>query len=137
VRAKGPGAPGRRSRSGRGSGCSIGLTVPSRRRPHVPAADVVAGVSVALVAIPQALAYAELAGIPAIHGLLAAAIAPLAAVAFASSPALQTGPTAMSAVLVLAVLSPMLVPFTAPYAGAAALLALLVGVVRVALGLTR
>jgi sulfate permease, SulP family len=110
--------------------------VSSRRFPHVPVADVIAGVSVALVAIPQALAYAELAGIPAVHGLWAAAIAPLAAVVFVSSPALQTGPTAMSAVLVLAVLSPMLVPFTGPYVGAAALLALLVGVVRVALGLS-
>ena len=66
----------------------------------MPGVDVLAGVSVALVVIPQALAYAELAGLPAVHGLAAAAVAPLAAAAFASSPALQTGPTAMSAVLV-------------------------------------
>jgi len=98
---------------------------------------VVAGVSVALVVIPQALAYAELAGLPAVHGLLAAAVAPIAAAAFTSSPVLQTGPTAMSAILVLAVLSPLLAPFTAAYVGAAALLAVLVGVIRIALGLWR
>lgn len=107
------------------------------RRPLVPAGDVLAGVSVALVLVPQALAYAELAGLPAHHGLYAAAVAPLAAALFASSPALQTGPTAMSAVLVLAVLAPLVPVGTAAYAAAAALLALLVGAVRVALGALR
>jgi len=97
--------------------------------------DLFAGVSVALVLIPQAIAYAELAGIPAIHGLVAAAVAPLAAALFTSSPALQTGPTAMSAVLVFAVLSPLLTTGDASYAAAAALLALMVGGIRVALGL--
>jgi sulfate permease, SulP family len=121
----------------RGTGCTIGLNVPRRPFPAIPFADVVAGVSVALVVVPQALAYAELAGLPAVHGLAAAAVAPLAAAAFTSSPALQTGPTAMTAVLVLAVLSPLLAPFGADYVGAAALLALLVGVVRLALGLFR
>lgn len=104
-------------------------------RTYLP--DLLAGVSVALVLIPQALAYAELAGLPAAHGLAAAAIAPLAAVAFTSSPALQTGPTAMSAVLVLAVLSPLLASGSSEYAAAAALLALLVGSIRVLLGLWR
>ena len=108
--------------------------MPRLRLPPVPVVDVLAGASVALVVIPQALAYAELAGLPAVHGLAAAAIAPLAAAAFASSPALQTGPTAMSAVLVFAVLSPLLPAGTAAYAAAAALLALMVGAVRVALG---
>jgi sulfate permease, SulP family len=103
----------------------------------VPLADLFAGVSVALVVVPQALAYAQLAGLPAVHGLIAAAVAPLAAAVFASSPALQTGPTAMSAVLVFAVLSPLLATGTAAYAAAAALLALMVGVVRIVLGAWR
>ncbi|MFO8149463.1 MAG: SulP family inorganic anion transporter [Trueperaceae bacterium] len=104
-----------------------------RRLP--PIADLVAGASVALVLVPQALAYAELAGLPAHHGLYAAALAPLAAALYASSPALQTGPTAMSAVLVFATLAPWVPAGTAAYASAAALLALLVGAVRVSLGL--
>ena len=121
------------------SGPSGGRAVPSgamgRRLP--PIADLVAGTSVALVLIPQALAYAELAGIPAHHGLYAAALAPLAAALFASSPALQTGPTAMSAILVFAALAPWVPAGTEAYAAAAALLALLVGGIRVVLGLLR
>lgn len=107
--------------------------------PHLAArlTDVLAGVSVALVLVPQALAYAELAGVPAHHGLYAAALAPIAAAVFTSTPALQTGPTAMSAVLVFAVLAPQLPSATETYAAAAALLALLVGVIRVLLGALR
>ncbi len=107
------------------------------RRRLPPLADLVAGASVALVLLPQALAYADLAGLPAHHGLYAAALAPLAAALFASSPALQTGPTAMSAVLVFATLAPVVPAGTEAYASAAALLALLVGTVRIALGLLR
>lgn len=106
-------------------------------RPRLRPGDVVAGVTVALVLVPQALAYAELAGLPAQLGLVAAVVAPLAAVWFASSPAIQAGPTAMSAVLVFGVLTSQLPPGTPAYVGAAALLALLVGVVRLALGLLR
>jgi sulfate permease, SulP family len=115
----------------------------ARYHPHAmprrlpPTADLIAGASVALVLIPQALAYAELAGLPAHHGLYAAALAPIAAALFASSPALQTGPTAMSAVLVFAALAPLVPAGTAAYASAAALLALLVGAVRIGLGLLR
>jgi hypothetical protein len=76
-------------------------------------------------------------GLPAHHGLYAAALAPIAAALFASSPALQTGPTAMSAVLVFAALAPLVPAGTAAYASAAALLALLVGAVRIGLGLLR
>ena len=45
--------------------------------------DVVAGLGVALVLIPQSLAYAELAGLPAHRGLYVAALAPMAAAFFA------------------------------------------------------
>lgn len=107
---------------------------PAARRRLNPG-DVVAGVTVALVLIPQSLAYAELAGVPAQLGLVAAVVAPFAAVWFASSSVMQTGPTAMSAVLVFGVLSTQLPPGTPVYAGAAALLALLVGLVRLVLGL--
>ena len=108
-----------------------------QRRPRLRPGDVVAGVTVALVLVPQALAYAELAGLPAQLGLIAAVVAPLAAVWFASSPAIQAGPTAMSAVLVFGVLATHLPPGSSAYAGAAALLALMVGVVRLLLGLLR
>lgn len=54
----------------------------------------------ALVLIPQALAYATLAGLPPYVGLYAAALPPIAAAFFASSPYLQTGPTAVTSILV-------------------------------------
>ena len=106
-----------------------------RRRLHP--GDVVAGITVALVLVPQSLAYAELAGLPAQLGLVAAVVAPLAAVWYASSPSIQAGPTALSAILVFGVLSSHLPPGSPAFAGAAALLALLVGAIRLALGLLR
>lgn len=90
----------------------------------------------ALVLVPQSLAYAELAGMPAYVGLFAAAIPPILAAIFASSPYLQTGPVAMTALLTFGVLA----QFSAPtgsmeYMKLAALLAVMVGVLRLVLGL--
>ncbi|MFC1660227.1 SulP family inorganic anion transporter [Gemmatimonadota bacterium] len=96
--------------------------------------EVFAGLGVALVAIPQSLAYAELAGLPAQVGLFAAAVAPLAAAGFASSPWLQTGPVALTALLTLGALVPLAPQGTADYVGLAALLALVVGAARVVIG---
>ena len=90
----------------------------------------------ALVLIPQSLAYAELAGLPAYVGLFAAGLPLIAASLFASSPYLQTGPVAMTALLTLAALSQFGVQTgTAEYVKLAALLALMVGVLRVFVGL--
>lgn len=99
--------------------------------------DVVAGVSVALVAIPQSLAYAELAGLPAQYGLFASALPSIAAALFVSSRYLQTGPVALTALLTFGALEPLASPFSTDYIALAALLALMVGVARVALGLAR
>lgn len=99
--------------------------------------DLIAGGSVALVAIPQSLAYAELAGLPAHLGLFASAVPPIAAAFFVSSRQLQTGPVALTALLVFGALSPLATPFTDEYIGLAALLALLVGVMRTLLGLLK
>lgn len=99
--------------------------------------DAIAGVTVASVLLPQSLAYAELAGVPPNNGIVLAAVAPLAAAFFASSPFLQTGPTAVTSLLVFAGLSVLASPGTARYAGLAALLALVVGVTRLLLGLFR
>jgi SulP family sulfate permease len=99
--------------------------------------DVVAGLSVALILIPQAMAYAELAGLPAYHGLYAAALPPIAAAFLASSPYLQTGPVAVTSLLTLGALLPLAATGTEGYARLAALLALVVGLARVAVGLLR
>ena len=100
-------------------------------------ADVIAGVSVAMVLIPQSLAFAELAGLPAYYGLYAAMLPPLMAALFASSPYLQTGPTAMTSLLTLGALAVLAQPHGTDYVKLAALLALVVGVVRSVFGLFR
>jgi SulP family sulfate permease len=105
--------------------------------PRPSSRDVIAGVGVALILIPQSMAYANLAGLPARHGLFAAALGPLAAGFFASSPYLQTGPVALTALLTLGALIPVAAPGTAEYVGLAALLALVVGIVRVLVGTLR
>lgn len=99
--------------------------------------DLLAGVTVALVLVPQSLAYAQLAGMPTERGLYAAAAAPLAAALFASSPYLQTGPVALTSLLVLGGLSGLAPVGGVEYVSLGILLALVVGVVRLALGLLR
>lgn len=99
--------------------------------------DLVAGVSVALVAIPQGMAYAELAGLPSHHGLYAMALPLVAAAFFASSPYLQTGPVATTALLTFGALVPLAQPGSADFIALAALLAIVVGVARTLVGLMR
>lgn len=101
-------------------------------RPSVP--DAVAGASVAMVLIPQSLAYAELASLPPYIGLFAAAFPLLIFSLFASSSFLQTGPTAVMSLLTFAAL-PAVDPAELPKL--AALLALMVGVFRFIFGLAR
>lgn len=96
--------------------------------------DLVAGVSVALVLIPQAMAYAKLAGLDPVHGLYAAVAAPLAGAVVGSSPYLQTGPVAVTSLLTFGALSTLGDPYTAGFALLAGLLALLVGLIRLAIG---
>lgn len=97
--------------------------------------DLVAGLSVALVLIPQSLAYAVIAGVPAHVGLFAAALPPLVAAPFGSSPYLQTGPVALTALLTSGALSGAADVGSAEYVGLASLLAFIVGATRLLLGL--
>jgi SulP family sulfate permease len=100
-------------------------------------ADIIAGVSVAFVVIPQSLAYAEIAGMPAYTGLYAAALPAIVAAPFASSRYLQTGPVAMTSLLSFGALSTLATPGTDDYITIALLLAVIVGLARVALGLVK
>jgi len=99
--------------------------------------DVVSGASVALLMIPQSVAYGELAGLPPHVGLYAGALPPIAAAFFASSPYLQTGPGAPTALLTLGALVPLAATGTPEYIGLAALLALVVGVTRLLVGVLK
>ncbi|MFD2093199.1 SulP family inorganic anion transporter [Blastococcus deserti] len=99
--------------------------------------DVVAGLSVALILLPQGMAYAQLAGLPPIQGLYAAAAAPIFASFVGSSPYLQTGPVAMTSLLTLGALTPLAPENSTELVAYAAVLAVVVGVVRLLLGLLR
>lgn len=105
--------------------------------PRPALGDLLAGVGVALVLLPQSLAYATLAGMPPRAGLIVAGVATLAAAPFVSSPLLQTGPTAVTSLLTFGSLSALAAPRTGEYVALAALLALGVGAVRVGVGLLR
>ncbi len=99
--------------------------------------DAIAGLSVALVLVPQALAYAEIAGLPTVAGLYAAALPVIAAAPFGSSRYLQIGPVALTALLTFGALSVLAEPGSPEYIDLAVLLAIVVGFVRLALGLLR
>jgi SulP family sulfate permease len=99
--------------------------------------DLLAGIGVAFVLIPQSLAYAELAGLPAHRGLYVAAFAPIAAAFLASSPWLQTGPVALTSLLTLGALIPLAEMGSPEYVALASLLALVVGGARAFIGLFR
>jgi SulP family sulfate permease len=113
----------------------FGRTVRDLRR--TAPRDVLAGTTVAVVLIPQALAYTAVAGMPPISGLYAAALPPLAAAFIASSPYLQTGPVAQTSLLTFGALAALAPTGSERYVELGVLLALVVGVVRLALGVTR
>jgi SulP family sulfate permease len=105
-------------------------------------ADAVAGITVALVLIPQSMAYAQLAGLPAYYGLYAAFLPVMVAALWGSSKQLATGPVAVVSLLTASALAPLVANMGAEVGGAdyvalAILLALLVGLVQLVLGLFR
>ncbi len=91
--------------------------------------DLIAGLTVAVVAIPQSIAYAAIAGLPPNVGLYAAAVASVAGALWGSSKHLSTGPTNAVSLLVLSVVSPLAAVGSAAFVGAAGALAVLVGLV--------
>jgi SulP family sulfate permease len=99
--------------------------------------DFGAGLTVAVVLIPQAMAYAMLAGLPPVYGLYAAVVAPLIAAMWGSLQQLSTGPIAILSLLVLTTLSPLAEPGTARYIELALLLAFMVGILYLAIGIFR
>ncbi len=100
-------------------------------------ADLLAGIAVALLLIPQALAYAELAGMPAHHGLYAALIPAVVGVLWGSSRLLSTGPVALTSLLSAASVSQLTAPGSESFIAHVMLLALLSGLIQIALGLAR
>jgi sulfate permease, SulP family len=100
-------------------------------------ADAIAGVTVAVMLVPQAMAYAALAGMPPVTGLYAATVPLVAYALLGTSGQLAFGPVAIVSLLTASTLAPLADGDPAAYAGLAALLAGLVGVIHLALGVLR
>ena len=106
------------------------------RDSNVLKADMVAGLTVALVLVPQSMAYAQLAGLPPQHGLYASFLPVMIAALMGSSRQLGTGPVAVVSLLTAAAV-PTILPEGASmeeYVIYASLLAFLVGIFQFALG---
>jgi SulP family sulfate permease len=99
--------------------------------------DAVAGVTVWALLVPQALAYSQLAGLPAVHGLYAALGALALYAVFGTSRHLNVGPEATIATLVATTVTPLAADDPELYLSLAAVLALLTGAVLVIGGLLR
>lgn len=97
----------------------------------------IAALTVAVVMIPQSVAYAGLAGMPLVTGLYATLLPALAAVLFSASTRLSVGPTALSSLLVSASLVGLAEPASARWLDLAVWLALLAGLLQMGVGLTR
>lgn len=99
--------------------------------------DVAAGLTTAVMLVPQAMAYAMLAGLPPIVGLYASTIPLVAYALMGSSRQLAVGPVALDSLLVAAAVAPLAAGDTATHVALAALLAGMTGVVLLSLGVLR
>ncbi len=99
--------------------------------------DIVAGLTVAVMIIPQGMAYAMLAGVPPIYGLYAGLIPLILYALLGTSRQLAIGPVAISSILVWSGVSQIAEPFTAEYISLVVLAGLLIGLAQMLLGLLR
>ncbi|MDB5916006.1 MAG: sodium-independent anion transporter [Massilia sp.] len=106
------------------------------RRPLL-AGDVSAGIVVAMMMIPQGMAYAMVAGLPPVTGIYASILPPLLYALFGSSMTQSVGPMAIISLMTAAALGPLAAAGSGLYTVLAAQLALLSGVVLLACGLLR
>ncbi len=99
--------------------------------------DFLAGLTVALVLIPQSMAYAQLAGMPSYFGLYASFLPPMIAALFGSSRQLATGPVAVVSLMTAASLEPLATAGSEGFIAYAIVLALMVGVFQLSLGVLK
>ncbi len=110
-------------------------------RPAFVRGDVVAAVTVALVAVPQSMAFAAIAGLPPVYGLYTAVVVTLVGCLLTGSPQLHVGPTNTMSLLTASVLVAMAMgdgdATAAQRVQTAAVLALLAGLIQIAFALGR
>ena len=99
--------------------------------------DTISSIVFTIMVIPQSLAYAMLAGLPAITGLYASILPSILYSLFGTSRTLAVGPVALTSVMTASVVMPFAVSGTEQYAAVAILLAFLSGVFLLVLSLLR
>lgn len=99
--------------------------------------DFSAGLAVALVLVPQSMAYAQLAGLPPVYGLYASLLPVIIAALWGSSNHLATGPVAVVSLLTATALIPLASPGSGEFIVLAIALAFLVGVIQLSMGLLK
>lgn len=100
-------------------------------------ADLMAGLTVAVMAVPQSMAYALIAGLPVQHGLYASIIPAIVGSLWGSSAHLITGPTTALSLVVFSSLTNLSRAGSMNYLEAALALALLVGLLQIIMGISR
>ncbi len=99
--------------------------------------DLIAGMTVGIVLIPQGIAYALIAGLPPIFGLYAAFVPQIVYAIFGSSRQVSPGPAAMDSLIVAAGIMTLAITNQTDYINAVLLLTLMVGVMQFLLGILR
>lgn len=104
---------------------------------HHLRADLLAGLTVAVVLLPQAIVFSYLAGLPPQMGLYAAIVSAIAGALWGSSHQLQTGPTNTASILVASILGAITLPAGVNMMQTAGMLAVMAGSLRIAMGMAR
>ena len=99
--------------------------------------DLIAGLTVAVIALPQAMAYALIAELPPQTGLYATIVGAIIGALWGSSNHLQTGATNTASLLVLSALLAVVTPGSSEYLVAAGLMAVLIGVFKIIMSFAR
>ena len=100
-------------------------------------ADLIAGLTGTIILVPQAVAYASIAGLPPEYGLYTAIVPVIVAALFGSSLHLVSGPTAALSIVIFATISPLAVPGSAAYIQLVLTLTFLCGVLMLVMGFAR
>ncbi len=109
--------------------------LPEYQKPGVVRADLLAGLTGAIVVLPQGIAFALLAGMPPHYGLYAAMVPCIIAALFGSSRLMVTGPANAISLTTMALIAPLAIPESEHYVVLVLTLSFLIGVIQIALGL--
>ena len=99
--------------------------------------DLLAGITGAVIVLPQGVAFAMIAGLPPVYGLYTAMVTPVVAALFGSSRHLISGPTTAISIVVFAAISQFAEPSSADFIRLALALTFMAGLIQFVLGLSR